>query len=160
MKTPSRAKVAIKSKYKLQRKLAIVISLFNEKISRNLLSGALEELQAQGYDKKQIDVFEVAGAFEIPLIALKALQTGKYEGVVALGCVIRGDTPHFDYVCKAVTDGCVMVQLQTGLPLAFGVITVDSIKQAKVRSGEDKHNKGRECVLALIDSLVTLQKVA
>lgn len=160
MKKTSRPKVAIKSRYKLQGKLAIVVSLFNEKISRNLLDGALDEFKAQGYDRDQVDVFEVAGAFEIPLIALKAMQTGRYEGLVALGCVIRGDTPHFDYVCKAVTDGCVMVQLQTGLPLAFGVITVDSVKQAKVRSGQDRHNKGRESVLALLDSLVTLQKVA
>lgn len=158
MKKQAKTKVLRKSS-KHQGRIAIVVSLFNEKICRNLLQGSLDELKEQGVSADSIEVYEVAGAFEIPLMAQKVLRTKRYDGVIALGCVIRGDTPHFDYVCQAVTEGCLRVQLSESLPIAFGVITVDTPKQAKVRSSNDKFNKGRESALALLDTLTTFQKI-
>lgn len=148
----------VKSKTKNQKKkIAIVVSLFNENICRNLLKGSLTELQKHGYNDGDVKVLEVAGAFEIPFMAKKLALTKKYAGIVALGCVIRGDTPHFEYVSMAATMGCVQAQLDTGCPLAFGVLTVNNEDQARERSQPNEFNKGREAVLALLDTFQTLE---
>ncbi|MBF0105013.1 MAG: 6,7-dimethyl-8-ribityllumazine synthase [Deltaproteobacteria bacterium] len=138
-----------------RKKIAIVVSQFNQAICDNLLEGCIASLKEAGY-QNNFAVFNVAGAFEIPLMAKRVLQTKKYAGVVVLGCVIRGDTPHFEYISLAVTMGCQQVQLDTGFPVAFGVITVNNKEQALERSGLNEFNKGREAVMALLDSLATL----
>jgi len=145
--------------HKKTKKIAIVVSLFNEKICRNLLQGSLKELTKNGYATKDIKTYEVAGAFEIPLIAKKIAQTKKFGGIIALGCVIRGDTPHFEYVSLAATMGCLQAGLETECPIAFGVLTVDNEMQAIERSQPNKFNKGREASLALLDTLNTLESV-
>lgn len=162
MKQAAKKKVSSKRAIpkKRKQKIAIVMSLFNQDICQNLRDGALSVLKKEGYAAKDILVLEVAGAYEIPLVAQKLL-TGrkKYDGVIALGCVIRGDTPHFDYVCDAVNQGCMLAQLNAGKPISFGVITVNNEKQAIERSQPNDFNKGREAAWALIDSLTTLSSI-
>lgn len=140
-------------------KIAIVVSRFNKKISSGLFEGARKALLELGLKDQQIKTFFVAGAFEIPLIAKKIGQSDKFAGVVALGCVIRGETPHFEYVSLGATLGCQIAQLDTGCPVALGVLTVDTEAQAISRSSNDAYNKGREAVLALLESLATIQQL-
>jgi len=129
---------------------AIVAGRFYEEIAEKLVAGAsaaLEEAGAEG-----IDVFDVPGAFELPLAAQYAADSGRYAGVVCVGCVIRGETDHYDYVCGEAARGIQDVQLRTGVPCGFGLLTVDSIDQALARAGEGKRDSGRhaaEAVLAL-----------
>jgi 6,7-dimethyl-8-ribityllumazine synthase len=143
----------------IDKPVAIVVSRFNKKISSGLLEGARKTLLELGLKDKQIKTFFVSGAFEIPLIAKKVGLSKKYAGVVALGCVIRGETPHFEFVSLGATMGCQMAQLCTGCPLAFGVLTVDNEAQAIARSSDDEFNKGREAVLALMESLETMKSI-
>jgi len=130
---------------------AIVAGRFYEEIAEKLVAGAsaaLEEAGAEG-----IDVFDVPGAFELPLAAQYAADSGRYAGVVCVGCVIRGETDHYDYVCGEAARGIQDVQLRTGVPCGFGLLTVDSIDQALARAGEGKRDSGRhaaEAVLALV----------
>lgn len=140
-------------------KIAVVVGMFNEDICSGLRDGALKALEENGYKKTGYQVFYVAGAFEIPLMCQKILKSKKYAGVVALGCVIRGDTPHFDYVCRAATDGCLQVQLTVEKPIAFGVLTTDNRDQALERSQPNDYNKGREATFALLDSLNAFQEI-
>lgn len=140
--------------------IAIVLSLFNEQITRGLLGGSLEELTRHGYQTAQVGVFEVPGAFEIPLVAKKLAQSKKYCGVIALGCVIRGETPHFEYVSQAAALGCLQVGLESGCPVAFGVLTVENEAQALERSRLDEFNKGREAAVALLQTLSALESVS
>lgn len=140
-------------------RVAIVLSLFNEGICRGLLLGAQECLSENGYDRSQVAVFEVPGAFEIPLVARRLLQSSRFDGVIALGCVIRGDTPHFEYVSQGATLGCQWAALQSGKPVAFGILTTDTEEQAVKRSSPDAFNKGREAVAALIMTMNTLKSV-
>jgi len=142
-----------------RKKIAIVVSLFNQKISDGLLGGAVRALEENGFKSDSVKIFKVAGAFEIPLIAKKIGQSKKYAGIVALGCVIRGETPHFEFVSLGVTMGCQQAQLDTGCPLAFGVLTVNNEEQAVERSSNDEFNKGREAVFALLDSLDVLEQI-
>lgn len=141
------------------RQVAVVVSRFNADISSLLLEGCLKELRAAGQTDQNIKVFNVAGAFEIPLVAKKIASTKKYSGVVALGCVIRGDTPHFEFVSLAATLGCLQAGLDTLCPIAFGVITVNNREQALERAGDNEFNKGREATLALLDTLSTLETI-
>lgn len=159
VKKAAKRKVHKKNSLKTKKKIAIVVSLFNEKICRNLLQGSLNELAKNGLEKSEVSVLEVPGAFEIPLVAKKAAQSKKYSGVIALGCVIRGDTPHFEYVSQAATIGCLHAGLDTGCPVAFGVLTVDKEIQAIERSQPNQYNKGREAALALLDTLQTLENL-
>lgn len=142
-----------------KKKIAIVVSLFNESVTRNLLKGSLRTLKKSGYPETAVTVVTVPGAFEIPLVAKRLAQTGKFAGIVALGCVIRGETPHFEYVSLATTLGCLEAQMDTGCPVAFGVLTVENEAQAVERSGPDNYNKGREAVLALLDTITTLESL-
>lgn len=134
-------------------KVAIVVSRFNSFICERLLEGATDALLRHNADDGDIDVIRVPGAFEIPLVAKKLATSGRYDGVVCLGAVIRGATPHFDYVCSEVSKGVASVSLDTDIPIAFGVITTDTIEQAIERAGSKAGNKGAEAAMVVIEML-------
>lgn len=132
-------------------KIGIVVGRFNEFISSKLLSGALDALKRHGVDDEDVEVAWVPGAFEIPLIAQKMAASGKHDAVIALGTVIRGSTPHFDYVCNEVAKGVAKVGLESGVPTIFGVLTTDTIEQAVERAGTKAGNKGWDAATAAIE---------
>ena len=132
-------------------KFGIVVSRFNEFISSKLLSGTLDGFMRHGADEKNIEICWVPGAFEIPLIAKKMADTKKYNAVVCIGSVIRGSTPHFDYVANEMSKGIAKVSLDTGLPIVFGVLTTDNIEQAIERAGTKSGNKGFEAAITAIE---------
>ena len=129
----------------------IVVGRFNEFISRKLLGGALDAFKRHGAEDDEVEIAWVPGAFEIPLIAQKMAESGKYDAVITLGAVIRGSTPHFDYVCNEAAKGVAAVALKTGVPTVFGVLTVDSIEQAIERAGTKAGNKGWEAAATAIE---------
>lgn len=131
--------------------IAIVVSRFNEFITGKLLDGAVNTLKRHGVKEKNRDTAWVPGAFEIPFMALKMAQSQKYDAVITLGAVIRGATPHFDYVCNEVSKGVASVSLDTGIPVTFGVLTTESIEQAIERAGTKAGNKGAEAAAASIE---------
>ncbi|MCU6710061.1 6,7-dimethyl-8-ribityllumazine synthase [Paenibacillus sp. J5C_2022] len=132
-------------------KYGVVVGRFNEFISSKLLGGALDAFKRHGAVDNEVDVAWVPGAFEIPLIAQKMAESGKYDAVITLGAVIRGSTPHFDYVCNEAAKGVAAVNLKTGVPTIFGVLTVDSIEQAIERAGTKAGNKGYEAAVTAIE---------
>jgi 6,7-dimethyl-8-ribityllumazine synthase len=132
-------------------RFAVVVSRFNEPISLKLLDACLAELVRCGARQEDIDVAWVPGAFEIPMAARKLASSGRYDALVTLGSVIRGGTPHFDYVCRGVTDGLREVMRDTGLPVGFGVLTTDDVSQAFARAGGDRGNKGEEVARVAIE---------
>lgn len=132
-------------------KFGIIVGRFNDFISERLLNGAIDALKRHGANEADIDVAWVPGAFEIPLIAQKMAQTEKYDAVITLGCVIRGATPHFDYVCGEAAKGVGNISLTTGVPVIFGVLTTDTIEQAIERAGTKAGNKGWEAATAAIE---------
>jgi 6,7-dimethyl-8-ribityllumazine synthase len=132
-------------------RFGVVVSRFNHLISAALLEGCEGALVERGADPGAIDVAWVPGAFEIPLAARMLAESGRYAAIVTLGSVIRGGTPHFDYVCVGVTDGVREVMRDTGVPVAFGVLTTDDVDQALARSGGEDGNKGGEVALAAIE---------
>ncbi|TDB39871.1 MAG: 6,7-dimethyl-8-ribityllumazine synthase [Actinobacteria bacterium] len=140
-------------------KVGIVISRFNELLSSRLLSGANDALARHGVGMDDVDVAWVPGAFEIPLVARKMAASGKYDVVLALGVVIRGGTPHFEYVSAEVSKGVAAASLETGVPVMFGVITADSIEQAVERAGTKSGNKGWDAALAGIEMANLLREV-
>ena len=123
-------------------KFGVVVSRFNEFFTAKLLSGAEDALLRHGVDKEDIDITWVPGSFEIPLIAKKLAQTKRYDAIICLGAVIRGGTPHFDYIAAEVTKGIASVGLDTGIPVVYGVITADTLEQAIERAGTKAGNKG------------------
>jgi 6,7-dimethyl-8-ribityllumazine synthase len=127
---------------------AIVVGRFYEDLAERLVEGAKEELAAAGAETA--DVFDVPGAYELPLAASYAADSGRYDGVVCLGAVIRGETDHYDYVCGEAARGIQEVQLRTGVPCAFGVLTVDTMEQALERSGGAKRHTGRDAARAVL----------
>ncbi|GIP15190.1 6,7-dimethyl-8-ribityllumazine synthase [Paenibacillus montaniterrae] len=139
-------------------KYGVVVGRFNEFISSKLLSGALDAFKRHGAEDADVEVAWVPGAFEIPLIAQKMAESGKYDAVITLGAVIRGATPHFDYVCNEAAKGVAAVGLKTGVPTIFGVLTVDSIEQAIERAGTKAGNKGYEAAVTAIE-MANLTKV-
>ena len=139
---------------KQKRPYAVVVANWNSFITDGLLQGALATLKQSGLDSH---VYRVPGAFEIPLMCQEAAKSGAFAGVIALGAVIRGDTPHFDYVCSGVTQGITQASLETGLPIAFGVLTTDKIEHAVARSQDDANNKGAEAAMAAIEMVKLLQ---
>lgn len=139
-------------------KIAVLAARYNPKIMDGLLRGALAELQRLGLSENEVAVWRVPGAFELPLVAAQVARAGKLDAVVCLGAVVRGDTSHFDYVCQGATQGLQEAMLQTGVPMAFGVLTVDTEAQALARSGEDEHNKGAEAVRAAVETACLLKK--
>ena len=134
-------------------KVGIVVSRFNSFICERLLEGATDTLVRHNADDDDIDVVRVPGAFEIPLVAKKLATSGRYDGIICLGAVIRGATPHFDYVCSEVSKGVASVSLDTDIPIAFGVITTDTIEQAIERAGSKAGNKGAEAAMVVIEML-------
>lgn len=138
-------------KLNAKAKIAIVASRFNEEVCEGLLQGARQALTASGLKETQIQVYRVPGAVEIPLITQKCARSKKYKGIICLGAVIRGDTPHFEYVCQSVTDGLTRISLDFELPVGFGVLTVNTLEQAAERSGDDAWNKGREAALTVLE---------
>jgi 6,7-dimethyl-8-ribityllumazine synthase len=132
-------------------RVAVVVSRFNHLITVRLLEGCVDELVARGASRDDVHVAWVPGAFEIPQAARALAASGRYDAVVTLGVVIRGGTPHFDYVCRAVTDGVREVVRDTNVPVGFGVLTTDDTAQALARAGGEHGNKGAEAALAAIE---------
>jgi 6,7-dimethyl-8-ribityllumazine synthase len=133
------------------RRYGVVVSRWNDFFTEKMLGGAIDTLVRHGADEKNIHVVRVPGAWEIPLAVQKLLQKGDVDGVVALGCLIRGATPHFDYISSEVTKGLGKLSLDTGLPVTYGVITVENLDQAIERSGSKAGNKGGEAAASLIE---------
>lgn len=140
-------------------KIGLVVGRFNSFIVDHLVEGAIDTIERHGGDLSNVDKVMVPGAFEIPLVAQKMAHSGKYDAVVALGAVIRGGTPHFDYVAGECVKGLGQVQLSSGIPVAFGVLTVDTIEQAIERAGTKAGNKGHECTLAAIEMVNVLKQL-
>jgi 6,7-dimethyl-8-ribityllumazine synthase len=130
-------------------RFALVVSKYHDFVTDRLQSGAMAALSAAG--APDITVIRVPGAFEIPLAAQAAAETGRFDAIVCLGCVVRGETPHFDYICSAVAHGLTSSAAATGVPMAFGVLTTNSIEEALARAGDGPGNKGREAAIAAIE---------
>lgn len=131
-------------------RVGIVRTIWNSHITEALLAGALETLKAAGIDDDMIDTFEVPGAVELTFAAAKLVDTGNYDAIIILGCVIRGGTPHFDYVCQSVTQGNAYLNSECDIPIIFGVLTVDNEQDALDRAGGKLGNKGSECAQAAL----------
>ena len=141
------------------QKFAIVVSRFNEFISSKLLAGAVDVLTRHGVAEGAIDIAWTPGSFEVPLVAQKMAASGKYAAVICLGAVIRGGTPHFDYIAAEVSKGVAQVGLASGLPVIFGVITTDTIEQAIERAGTKAGNKGGDAALSAIEMVNLLKQL-
>lgn len=140
-------------------KFGIVISRFNDFINERLLGGAVDALTRHGADENDIEIIYVPGAFEIPLAVQKAAQSKKYDAIIAIGSVIRGGTPHFEYVAGECVKGLAQVMMQNGVPVAFGVLTVDTIEQAIERAGTKAGNKGVEAAMSAIEMVNLLKNM-
>ncbi|MCC6874093.1 MAG: 6,7-dimethyl-8-ribityllumazine synthase [Sandaracinaceae bacterium] len=138
-------------------RFAIVVGRFNHFVTDRLLEGALDALKRHGVRDEAVTVVRVPGAFEIPLAAARLAHSGKFAAVVCLGAVIRGSTPHFDYVAGAAAEGCAAAQAQTGVPVLFGVLTTDTIEQAIERAGTKAGNKGFEAAMGAIEMVDLLR---
>jgi|TARA_B100000809_G_scaffold71899_1_gene69554 6,7-dimethyl-8-ribityllumazine synthase len=141
------------------KKFALVAGRFNSFVVEHLINGAKEALLKHGADETDIELFYVPGAFEIPLALKKTARTGKYDAIVALGAVIRGGTPHFEYVAGECVKGISQVSLDSEIPIAFGVLTVDTVEQAIERSGANSENKGAEAAESVIRMINLLEKL-
>ncbi len=140
-------------------RFGIVASRFNDFICGRLIDGAIDALTRSGADEKSIDVIKVPGAFEIPLAAKKLAKSGNYDAVICLGAVIRGATPHFEYISAEVSKGIALVGLETEVPVVFGVITTDTIEQAIERAGSKAGNKGWDAALSAIEMVDLFKKL-
>lgn len=138
-------------------RFAIITSRFNESVTTSLRGAALAALKEAGASDAHVQEFSVPGAFEIPQAARAAAESGRFDAIVCLGCIIRGETPHFDYIASAVAHGITEAAGETGVPMAFGVLTTDNLDQATARSGPGPDNKGREAAAAAIE-MATLYK--
>ena len=144
---------------KKDAKIGIVAARFNEFIVSKLVEGAKDGLIRHDVSEDNIDVAWVPGAFEIPLIAKKMAKSGKYDAIICLGTVIRGETSHYDYVCAEVSKGIAQVSLEAELPVMFGILTTDTIEQAVVRAGTKAGNKGYDCALGAIEMINLLENI-
>ena len=138
---------------------AIVVGRWNSFVVEHLLEGAVDALRRHGVDDKQITIVRAPGAFEIPLVCKKVAAKGDADAIIALGAVIRGGTPHFEYVAGECTKGLAMVSMEYGLPISFGVLTVDTIEQAVERSGTKAGNKGEEAAMSALEMVSLLAKI-
>lgn len=138
-------------------RIALVTSRFNSFVTDRLVEGAVDAVARTGGDPDEIRVYKVPGAFEIPLVAKRLATSGRFDAVVCLGAVIRGSTPHFDYVASEVAKGVAQVALETGIPVAFGVLTTDTLEQAIERAGSKAGNKGFEAAMAAIETVNLLR---
>jgi len=139
--------------------LAVVVSRFNQALTEKLLAGAQEALAECGVDADSVDVVWVPGSFELPLAAKRLAESGRYDAVACLGCVLRGETPHFDYVAGQAAGGIGRVGLDTGVPVAFGVITADTLQQAVERAGGSSGNKGFDAVMTAVRMANLIKKI-
>jgi 6,7-dimethyl-8-ribityllumazine synthase len=140
-------------------KFGLVVSRFNDFINKRLMEGALDALNRHGAEDKNISIIKVPGSFEIPLMAKKLADSGNYDAVICLGAVIRGATPHFEYISAEVTKGIAQVALDTGVPVSFGILTTDNIEQAIERAGTKSGNKGWDAALSAIEMVNVLKSV-
>ena len=141
------------------RRFVLVVSRFNELIGRKLLEGALDCLTRHEADDNNIDIIWVPGAFEIPVVAKKAAVSGKYDAVICLGAVIRGETPHFDFVASEASKGIAHASMETSIPIIFGIITTDTVEQAISRAGTTSGNRGFDAALAAIEMSNLMGKI-
>jgi 6,7-dimethyl-8-ribityllumazine synthase len=141
-------------------RFAIVVSRFHESITTSLRDAAIAALKEAGALDTHVDVLPVPGAFEIPQAARAAAETGRFDAIVCLGCIVRGETPHFDYIASAVAHGIMTASGDTGVPIAFGVLTTNTLEQAKSRAGSGPDNKGREAAAAAIEMAALHRRLA
>ena len=141
------------------KRIGIVISRFNEAISKNLLDGAVDCLLRHGVTEDLIDIYWAPGSFEIPLVLSTLIKKGKYNGLIALGVIIRGDTPHFEYVASEVSKGISRISVEAGIPIGFGIITADTVEQAFDRGGIKSGNKGKDAALSVIEMINLLDNI-
>lgn len=134
-------------------KVGIILSRFNQFISDRLLEGALDALNKLGAEDKDISIYKIPGSFEVPMLAKKLAKTKKMDGILCLGVLIRGDTPHFDFLSAEVTKGLAQVSMEEGLPVSFGILTVETIEQGIERAGSKAGNKGYDAAFALVETL-------
>jgi 6,7-dimethyl-8-ribityllumazine synthase len=139
-------------------KIGIVISRFNQFISERLLEGALDALHKIGAEEKDISIYKVPGSFEIPVLAKKLAKAGKVDGILCIGALIRGDTPHFDFLSAEVTKGLAQIAMEDGIPVSYGILTVDTIEQGIERAGTKAGNKGYDAAFALVETLSLLKE--
>ncbi len=140
-------------------RIALAVSRFNSFITESLLEGALDALRRHGAVEADLQVVRVPGAFEMPLVVQRLAASGRYDAVIALGAVIRGGTPHFEYVAGECTKGIAQASMQTGVPVAFGILTTDTIEQAIERAGTKAGNKGAEAALSAIEMVNLLRQI-
>jgi 6,7-dimethyl-8-ribityllumazine synthase len=141
-------------------RFAIVVARFNDFVTDRLLAGALEAFTAAAIEPEDVTVMRVPGSFEIPLAAQRAAETGRFDGIVCLGCLIRGETPHFEYIAQAVSHGLTHAAAATGVPMAFGVLTTNSAEEALARVAAGPSNKGWEAAMAGIEMATLLARLA
>lgn len=141
-------------------RFAIVVSRFNSEVTDGLLQGALQYLEEKQISLDPTDVFQTPGAFEIPLIASRLAKTGRYQGIICLGCVIKGDTAHFEFISLGATLGIIQSMLSTEIPISFGVLTTYTDEQAELRSQNNPQNKGREAAAACYETVETLRIIS
>ena len=142
------------------KKFGIVIARFNSFIAERLLEGAFDTMHRSGVNTDDIEVARVPGAYEIPLVAQKMARSGRYDAIICLGAVIRGATPHFDFVANEAAKGIAQASMESGVPIIFGVLTTDTIEQAIERAGSKAGNKGSECAAAAIEMVNLLPQIA
>jgi 6,7-dimethyl-8-ribityllumazine synthase len=140
--------------------VAIVVSRFNDLITRQLLAGAQDGLRRHGVEAEKVDVAWVPGSFEIPLVARKLAESGRYQAVVCLGAVVRGETLHFEYIASQVSSGIARVSMETGVPVIFGIITADSLEEALERAGGKMGNKGYDAAVSAIEMANLMRAMA
>ena len=140
-------------------RFALIAARFNDFVVEALLRGALDALKRHGVAEKQIDIVRVPGAFDVPIVARKLALSQRYEALIALGCVIRGQTPHFDYVAGECAGGIARIALETGVPVAFGVLTTDTVEQAVDRAGGKAGNKGADAALVALEMANLLRRL-
>lgn len=138
---------------------ALIVSRWHDDLTGKLANGAIEALSERGADEGDIDIFHVPGAFEVPLACCKAAETGSYDAVIGIGVVIRGDTPHFDYVAGEAARGIMDASLRSGVPVMFGVLTVETLEQAEARCVDGPANKGYEAGLSAIEAADTMRAI-
>jgi len=140
-------------------KFAIVVSRFNSLVTQRLLDGALDALRRHEVDENAITIAWTPGSFELPLVAQKLAKSGKYDAVICLGCIIRGDTPHFEYVASETAKGIAQVMLDTGVPVVFGVVTADNLEQALERAGAKAGNRGFDAAMTAMEMANLLRRI-
>ncbi|MCX7936951.1 MAG: 6,7-dimethyl-8-ribityllumazine synthase [Bacteroidota bacterium] len=149
----------LEGQYRSDVQIAIAVARWNQLVTERLLAGALEALRRQGISQEQVTVVWCPGSFELPLVVKTLAESRSYDGIIALGCVIRGETPHFDYVASQAASGIMQAMLETNTPCAFGVLTTDTLDQALERAGGKAGNKGAEAALTVLEMVDVLSRL-